>query len=672
MNTPTSFPIGFDLYDEDEEQILFITDDVVGQELNLDITNTSDQPISLRSLTGTASKENYHFELVFRPGTLYNNPSEVKIEGSNYELFTDKDSNGNIIPNDDGTISLYIKSKNALTLPKGNKVAIKLSQLRGEPTGGSRGTRVLLNYQNLLSAGSDQEITGFRDIHLYIINRRGKRNIPMEVGFIGSNTVLNDGVHQNVLKLRVTNSSRKQQYIGRDDDSRLVLVAEGGEPNQEWTLATDNQLANMHVLVQYPTGRETLSKAKAYIPPADGSVPPPQTGSTTTEITKTEGFNEWIIPFVTLGPGEYIDITINTLITNHFTGHSNMFLHYENIPGYWDGQYVSTVEKQPLIYENKEVGIGTATPVAKLQVIDKNVNPNQGTLILGPTSQSNLRMGYDQNYSWIQSHGSKPLAVNPIGNNVGIGTDDPGGKLTVIPNSEGRGVEIISSTSGNTHFPWSNSWNYISGKGVIFRDEKNIEQVRMNMASGNVGLGTTSPAGKLHVFNKNETANGGALILGPTNQSNLRMGYNSNYSWIQSHGSKPLAVNPIGNNVGVGTLAPAAKLDVNGNINTKAVNVNSNIQFNKIQAGHVKCGSHGGGVKEVTINFPQRFRLKPMCVCTVRGEGYYNDTFAVTVKYITTASFKVNIARMDSHMRGWGQNVRLDWFAFEIDGYTGF
>ena len=124
MNTPTSFPIGFDLYDEEEEQILFITDDVVGQELTLDITNTSDQPITLQNLTGAASKTNHHFELVFRPGTLYNNPSEVKIEGSNYELFVDKGSDGKIVPNQDGTISLYIKSKNVFTLPEGNKLAI--------------------------------------------------------------------------------------------------------------------------------------------------------------------------------------------------------------------------------------------------------------------------------------------------------------------------------------------------------------------------------------------------------------------------------------------------------------------------------------------------------------------------------------------------------------------
>ncbi|WP_159254518.1 hypothetical protein, partial [Microcystis aeruginosa] len=31
-----------------------------------------------------------------------------------------------------------------------------------------------------------------------------------------------------------------------------------------------------------------------------------------------------------------------------------------------------------------------------------------------------------------------------------------------------------------------------------------------------------------------------ALVLGPTNASNLRLGYHQDYSWIQSHGNKPL------------------------------------------------------------------------------------------------------------------------------------
>jgi hypothetical protein len=132
-----------------------------------------------------------------------------------------------------------------------------------------------------------------------------------------------------------------------------------------------------------------------------------------------------------------------------------------------------------------------------LQVITSNQDANGNTLILGPITQSNLRLGYHQNYSWIQSHGSKPLAINPLGNNVGIGTSIPEAKLQVITS--------------------------------------------------------------------NQDANGNTLILGPITQSNLRLGYHQNYSWIQSHGSKPLAINPLGNNVGIGISDPGNfKLNVEG------------------------------------------------------------------------------------------------------------
>jgi hypothetical protein len=86
------------------------------------------------------------------------------------------------------------------------------------------------------------------------------------------------------------------------------------------------------------------------------------------------------------------------------------------------------------------------------------------------------------------------------------------------------------------------------------------------VSSGLVGIGTQAPGAKLQIINGNQDANGNTLILGPTGQSNLRLGYHQNYSWVQSHGSKPLAINPVGNNVGVGTANPQTKLDVNGGI----------------------------------------------------------------------------------------------------------
>jgi hypothetical protein len=191
--------------------------------------------------------------------------------------------------------------------------------------------------------------------------------------------------------------------------------------------------------------------------------------------------------------------------------------------------------------------------------------------------------------------------------NLGIGIDNPEARVAVRPPDNGRGLEVLSNTAGNSHFPWTNNWNYISGNGVIFRNPQNGETMRFDANSGSLGIGTV----------------------------------------------------------------PGAKLDVNGNLLTRALRVNSGTQFNHMQAGHQFCGSHGGGVKEVLITFPEAFGQKPHVICTVRGEGYYNDTFAVTVKYIDNRTFKVNLLRLDALAKGWGQNVRLDWIAYTINGLTG-
>lgn len=77
-------------------------------------------------------------------------------------------------------------------------------------------------------------------------------------------------------------------------------------------------------------------------------------------------------------------------------------------------------------------------------------------------------------------------------------------------------------------------------------------------------------SGRVRIEDKSQGADGKTLVLGPTDQSNLRLGYHKNYSWVQSHYTKPLAINPIGNNVGIGTYEPTEKLQVAGKVYANA------------------------------------------------------------------------------------------------------
>lgn len=133
-----------------------------------------------------------------------------------------------------------------------------------------------------------------------------------------------------------------------------------------------------------------------------------------------------------------------------------------------------------------------------------------------------------------------------------------------------------------------------NGSGYVFG---NLE-VKGNIGSNKLGLGTNTPAGTIQIINKVQDANGNSLIIGPTNQSNLRLGYHNNYSWIQSHGGKPLIINPLGlttnNPVGIGTTAPKSPLHVAGTIESSKGGFkfpNGSIQNRASEATRIMSGS---------------------------------------------------------------------------------
>ena len=134
--------------------------------------------------------------------------------------------------------------------------------------------------------------------------------------------------------------------------------------------------------------------------------------------------------------------------------------------------------------------------------------------------------------------------------NVGIDVTNPTQKLDV--NGTVKATAFEGDGSALTGISSGGQWTESSGN--IYR------------SSGRVGIGTTSPDGKLHIStasgDHNSTDN--ALIIGgPTNctgNTNLRLGCHNDYAWIQSHCAEPLCLNPGGNNVGVNTSNPRSGL----------------------------------------------------------------------------------------------------------------
>jgi hypothetical protein len=209
------------------------------------------------------------------------------------------------------------------------------------------------------------------------------------------------------------------------------------------------------------------------------------------------------------------------------------------------------------------------------------------------------------------------------GSNIGIGTTTPGFKLDVIGDSATRGTEYIfqsvNSTTGYLYFDHSGTQVWKQG---VFSDNISTFSIGndggfnrlFNITNnGNVGIGTTSPGGRLDVVDTLNNGTYGAVNI-TNNVPNLSFGHglivnvpnfgvgwggNTNYSlakftdaggdaaWIGS------AQSYFRGNVGIGTTSPAYKLDVIGKI---ALNDGGNSVLIGTNAGLLDNGTNNSNV----------------------------------------------------------------------------
>lgn len=191
--------------------------------------------------------------------------------------------------------------------------------------------------------------------------------------------------------------------------------------------------------------------------------------------------------------------------------------------------------------------------------------------------------------------------------NLGVGTTSPSARLESSVTSSGTTSEVLrlsnqgsgSNTQAQINFvTTATSYGTISGGygssapqmtfnlpsatlGNYVWQIAGTESMRLD-ASGNLGIGTASPAARLHVSGTGSATTPIAYIassVGPY----LGFGVaDSSYSWIQGFNTLPLYINHQGNdtiingttgNVGIGTTSPGSKLDVRLGSTTQFVRV---------------------------------------------------------------------------------------------------
>ena len=225
-----------------------------------------------------------------------------------------------------------------------------------------------------------------------------------------------------------------------------------------------------------------------------------------------------------------------------------------------------------VIFPNGNVGIGTNTPGDKLTV-DGNINSRNTALFFGDGSDNSASVFATGGPVKFFANSSERMRINSVGQLL-VGTTSgysSNGKIVVQNgtiaagssnwnnSTTGNAIEVFGDTNSNGGTIWSlANGNQVWGN------------ISISPLGGNVGIGTYTPSQKLHVAGNILSSNViywnngvGALswdtgLVTMETNSATAIAFNTN-------SSERMRITAAGN-VGIGTTAPAYKLDVVGDI----------------------------------------------------------------------------------------------------------
>lgn len=231
-----------------------------------------------------------------------------------------------------------------------------------------------------------------------------------------------------------------------------------------------------------------------------------------------------------------------------------------------------------------------------------------------------LTLGTSSTAGVIQTWSSKPLALNPQGNYVGIGTNAPSMRLSVIGDGSYTSGEVAVSehvdqigTSAKRGIILGYYANGSSATAGFIRVPNN-GNLLINPSGGNIGIGTTSPSAnsRLHVYKAGGSydtivadgdvgTNTGYAIYegGSPKYAIYSNGAGGNDSFnIYNFGASSNSLTILTNgNVGIGTSSPGYKLQIINAANGYAFGINGGASSATYLASYLSDGGASFGTR---------------------------------------------------------------------------